>query len=192
MLFFREHEPGIYGYLWRITGDRQLASDLSQETFLRAWHSFAKVRGYENQATWLLHVATNLALNSRRRRTTWIGALLRWTRPQSLARVTMPGRSRSEMPCTMCYSLRPYTSRQRWCYGRWRVSPVPRLHGGHRAGSRVPHGCSCRVPASSSAGATGVRRRSNEYADRAGRRPWNSRPRPSPHGATAPSHRLRG
>ena len=74
--FFREHESRIYGYLWRITGDRQLASDLSQETFLRAWHSFAKVRGYENQAAWLLRVATNLALNSRRRQNTRIGVPL--------------------------------------------------------------------------------------------------------------------
>jgi RNA polymerase sigma-70 factor (ECF subfamily) len=75
-VFFREQEPRIYGYLWRITGDHQLASDLCQETFLRAWNSYAKVRGYENQTAWLLRVATNLALNSRRRRNTRIGALL--------------------------------------------------------------------------------------------------------------------
>jgi RNA polymerase sigma-70 factor, ECF subfamily len=74
--FFREQEPRIFGYLWRLTGDRHLASDLCQETFLRAWHSFAKVRGYENQAAWLLRVATNLALNSRRRRNTRIGVPL--------------------------------------------------------------------------------------------------------------------
>jgi RNA polymerase sigma-70 factor (ECF subfamily) len=74
--FFREQEPRIYGYLWRITGDRQLASDLCQETFLRAWNSFAKVRGYENQTAWLLRVATNLTLNSRRRGNTRIGTLL--------------------------------------------------------------------------------------------------------------------
>ena len=85
--FFREHEPRIYGYLWRITGDRQLASDLCQETFLRAWNSFAKVRGYENQDAWLLRVATNLALNSRRRRNTRIGV------PLALDETTEPSQS---------------------------------------------------------------------------------------------------
>ena len=85
--FFREHEPRIFGYLWRITGDRQLASDLCQETFLRAWNSYAKVRGYDNQTAWLLRVGTNLALNSRRRGNTRIGV------PLALDETTEPSQS---------------------------------------------------------------------------------------------------
>lgn len=65
---FQQHEPQIFGYLYRMTGDRQLASDLSQETFLRAWQHFDKVSAYREPVGWLFRVATNLALNARRDR----------------------------------------------------------------------------------------------------------------------------
>lgn len=60
-IFFREHERAVYGCLWRLTGDPQAARDLTQETFLRAWRHFERVRGYEQPRAWLLRVATNLA-----------------------------------------------------------------------------------------------------------------------------------
>jgi Sigma-70 region 2 len=65
---FQRSEAQIFGYLWRMTGDRQLASDLSQETFLRAWQRFEKLSAYENPLGWLFRVATNLALDERRGR----------------------------------------------------------------------------------------------------------------------------
>lgn len=70
---FAQCERQVYGYLWRITGDRQLASDLCQETFLRGWQHFDTIRAYDSPLGWLLRVATNLALNARRRRTTRVG-----------------------------------------------------------------------------------------------------------------------
>jgi len=65
---FERCEARIFGYLWRVTGDRHVASDLCQETFLRAWQHIAKVSGYERPEAWLWRVATNLALNHRRTR----------------------------------------------------------------------------------------------------------------------------
>lgn len=65
---FRAHERAIFGYLWRMTGDEQSAYDLSQETFLRAWQHFARIRGYEKPEAWLFRVATNLAINYARSR----------------------------------------------------------------------------------------------------------------------------
>jgi RNA polymerase sigma-70 factor (ECF subfamily) len=65
--FYHEHERNVCGYLWRITGDEQVANDLTQEVFVRAWSQFAILRGYDKPDAWLFHVATNLALNERRR-----------------------------------------------------------------------------------------------------------------------------
>lgn len=45
--FFRRYEQDIFGYLWRMTGEEQTAYDLSQETFLRAWQRFERLRGYD-------------------------------------------------------------------------------------------------------------------------------------------------
>jgi RNA polymerase sigma-70 factor, ECF subfamily len=63
---FQRYEREIYAYLWRLTGDRHAASDICQETFLRAWQHFDTIRAYEQPVAWLLRVATNLALNDRR------------------------------------------------------------------------------------------------------------------------------
>ncbi|MDE3230702.1 MAG: sigma-70 family RNA polymerase sigma factor [Chloroflexota bacterium] len=72
--FFQAHERAITGYLWRMTGDEQTASDLAQETFLRAWQRFDRIRAYERPGGWLFRVATNLALQHLRRRGAPVGA----------------------------------------------------------------------------------------------------------------------
>ncbi len=74
--FVHQYERLILNYLWRMTGEEQSARDLSQETFLRAWEHFAKIRDYENPRAWLLRVATNLALTLRTRRQAPVGAAI--------------------------------------------------------------------------------------------------------------------
>jgi RNA polymerase sigma-70 factor (ECF subfamily) len=67
--FLRGREREVFAYLWRLTGDEQVAYDLCQETFLRAWQHFERIAAYEQPGAWLFRVATNLALNHRQRRT---------------------------------------------------------------------------------------------------------------------------
>ena len=74
--FFRAHERDIFTYLWRMTGDEQAAYDLTQETFLRAWRRFARIRDYERPGGWLFRVATHLALNHLRARRTALGGAI--------------------------------------------------------------------------------------------------------------------
>lgn len=68
--FIAGREAEVFGYLWRMTGEEQTAYDLCQETFLRAWQQFDKIRAYEQPGAWLFRVATNLALNAIERRAT--------------------------------------------------------------------------------------------------------------------------
>jgi RNA polymerase sigma-70 factor (ECF subfamily) len=72
--FFLDQEARISSYLWRLLGDAQIASDLCQETFLRAWQHFETIRGYDQPSAWLIKVATNLALHHVRRRRLPVGA----------------------------------------------------------------------------------------------------------------------
>jgi RNA polymerase sigma-70 factor (ECF subfamily) len=72
--FFHRHDRRVFGYLFRITGNEQAAYDLSQETFVRAWQRFREVSTYQRPDAWLLRVATNLALNERRRHRALVGA----------------------------------------------------------------------------------------------------------------------
>ena len=73
--FISGRESDVFGYLWRLTGDEQTAYDLCQETFLRAWQQFEKIRHYQQPGAWLFRVATNLALNAIERRTTASGLI---------------------------------------------------------------------------------------------------------------------
>lgn len=66
--FFLRYARPVTGYLWRVTGDEQLASELAQETFLRAWEHFDTIAHYEQPLSWLFRVATNLARQQHRRR----------------------------------------------------------------------------------------------------------------------------
>jgi RNA polymerase sigma factor (sigma-70 family) len=72
--FFGAHEARLSAYLWRMTGDRQSASDLCQETFLRAWQRYDVIRTYDRPDAWLFRVATNLALQLARRKKAPVGA----------------------------------------------------------------------------------------------------------------------
>jgi RNA polymerase sigma-70 factor (ECF subfamily) len=63
---FREHYAKVYGVLFRLTGDRYEADDLTAETFWRLWEKPPALNS--NIPGWLYRVATNLGYNRLRDR----------------------------------------------------------------------------------------------------------------------------
>ena len=64
---YAEHGPALTGYVTRITGDRQRAEDIVQETLFRAWRkSGALDVGTASLRSWLFTVAHNLAIDEHR------------------------------------------------------------------------------------------------------------------------------
>ncbi|MCB1025857.1 MAG: sigma-70 family RNA polymerase sigma factor [Acidobacteria bacterium] len=57
------YSSDIYGLLLRITRDTEEASDLTQETFLRALKAISKFRGDSDLKTWLYRIAINQSKN---------------------------------------------------------------------------------------------------------------------------------
>ncbi len=57
---FRRYEEAISGYLWRLTGNEEVAYDLCQETFLQAWQHFDALNAHPYPNRWLFRVATRL------------------------------------------------------------------------------------------------------------------------------------
>ena len=57
----------IYARLYLETGDRQRTEDLSQETFLTAFRSLARLDSAEKFRPWLLRIAQNAAIDEHRR-----------------------------------------------------------------------------------------------------------------------------
>lgn len=63
-----EHRSKLYGAVIRVVSDPELAADVVQETFIRAWRGIGGFRGESSIGTWLHRIAVNTALTARRRR----------------------------------------------------------------------------------------------------------------------------
>lgn len=59
----------LYNFLLRLTGDRTLAEDLCQETFLRSYLHLKELRDGARFRSWLFRIAHNLYRSDRRRLT---------------------------------------------------------------------------------------------------------------------------
>ena len=59
------HQREIYRLCYRFTGNHHDASDLAQETFLRAYRAIGRFRGESGFSTWLYRIAVNTCLNFR-------------------------------------------------------------------------------------------------------------------------------
>lgn len=63
----RRHQGKVRGLLLRLTCDRNLADDLAQEVFLRAYRGLCGFEGRARFSTWLYRIAYNVYLNHRAR-----------------------------------------------------------------------------------------------------------------------------
>jgi RNA polymerase sigma-70 factor, ECF subfamily len=64
--FVRDYYPGIYRYLHYLTGRREVAEDLAQETFVQAWRGLASFEGRSSLRAWLHRIAHREFLQSLR------------------------------------------------------------------------------------------------------------------------------
>ena len=55
------HSGEIFAYVWRLLRDTADAEDCLQETFLRAYRAFSRVKAGSNYRAWLYKIATNTA-----------------------------------------------------------------------------------------------------------------------------------
>jgi RNA polymerase sigma-70 factor, ECF subfamily len=63
----RRHLDDVYRLTSRILGDRELAQDATQETFVNALGALDRFRGASSFRTWLLRIALNAARSAGRR-----------------------------------------------------------------------------------------------------------------------------
>jgi len=71
---FTQYGASLLDYLYGMTRNHEAATDLMQETFLRAWASATPLNTIQQPKAWLYRIATNLALNQsrRQRRFVWL------------------------------------------------------------------------------------------------------------------------
>jgi len=67
-LIFEQYYAGIYRYLCRLVSDADLAEDLAQQTFLKAYRALSAGPQPDNLHAWLYAIATHTAFSALRRR----------------------------------------------------------------------------------------------------------------------------
>lgn len=58
-VLYNQYRNKIYNLAFRMTGDREDADDITQETFIQAFKSFHKFKGESQVYTWLYKIAVN-------------------------------------------------------------------------------------------------------------------------------------
>lgn len=74
---FAKHHGEIYAYLVRMLRDGELAADLTQDAFVKAYRNYNTLEKPENARAWLYQIAHRVALDELRRRK--IVRFLPWT-----------------------------------------------------------------------------------------------------------------
>lgn len=70
---YDRHAPAVYRLAHRMTRDRQLAEEFTQDTFVRAFQRLDRFRGDASLGTWLHAIAVTSVLNGLRRVRRWRG-----------------------------------------------------------------------------------------------------------------------
>ena len=74
---FARHHGEIYAYLVRMLRDADLAADLTQDAFVKAYKNYDTLQKDENARAWLYQIAHRVALDELRRRK--IVRMIPWT-----------------------------------------------------------------------------------------------------------------
>jgi RNA polymerase sigma-70 factor (ECF subfamily) len=65
---YADYQTPILNYVYRLVGDADIAEELTQEAFTRAWRARTQLVAIENPRAWLYRIATNAARDHLRRR----------------------------------------------------------------------------------------------------------------------------
>jgi RNA polymerase sigma-70 factor (ECF subfamily) len=97
---FARHHGEIYAFVMRMVRDSELAADLTQDAFIKAYRAYATLEKPENARAWLYQIAHRVTLDELRRRK--IIRFLPWTGESrgasaSAEHVAMEGRLSGEL-----------------------------------------------------------------------------------------------
>ena len=63
----KRHQDLVFSLSFKLTGNRELANDVAQESFIRAWKAIEKFRGDSTFRTWIYRITVNTAWTLRKK-----------------------------------------------------------------------------------------------------------------------------
>ena len=61
------HQELVFSLAYKLTGNREMANDVAQEAFIRAWRAIEKFRGDSTFSTWIYRITVNTAWTLRKK-----------------------------------------------------------------------------------------------------------------------------
>lgn len=68
---YRRHVGKVYALALRMTGKPELAEELAQDAFVKAWESLEAFRGDSAFGTWLYRLSANVVIDHQRKQKSW-------------------------------------------------------------------------------------------------------------------------
>ena len=63
----KRHQDLVFSLSFKLTGNRELANDVAQDAFIRAWKAIEKFRGDSTFGTWIYRITVNTAWTLRKK-----------------------------------------------------------------------------------------------------------------------------
>ena len=61
------HQELVFSLAYKLTGNKEMANDVAQEAFIRAWKAIEKFRGDSTFSTWIYRITVNTAWTLRKK-----------------------------------------------------------------------------------------------------------------------------
>ena len=68
---YQNHGKRVYALCTRLSGDAEIAEDITQEVFVQVWQKIHNFHGNSKFSTWLHSVASNIAIGHMRKQKSW-------------------------------------------------------------------------------------------------------------------------
>ncbi|AWL12637.1 RNA polymerase sigma factor CarQ [Saliniradius amylolyticus] len=72
---YERHVGKVHALCWRLTGDKGMAEDATQEVFIQIWRKLGNFQGQSRFSTWLHSVTSNVCISYMRKQKGWLGRI---------------------------------------------------------------------------------------------------------------------
>ena len=108
---YEKHLGKVYGLCLRMTGNRQLAEDATQEAFIQVWRKIDTFAGDSSFSTWLHSLTANTTISYLRKQKNWLQRMVRSDDYDQLAQQMPAGAATDEEHLYACLARLPERAR---------------------------------------------------------------------------------
>ena len=108
---YDKHLGKVYGLCLRMTGNRQLAEEATQEVFIQVWRKIDTFAGDSSFSTWLHSLTANTTISYLRKQRNWLQRMMHSDDYQALAEQLPAGAATDEEHLHACMARLPERAR---------------------------------------------------------------------------------